>query len=109
MTTPRIESVIGKILDKLVSEYQPEKVILFGSYAYGTPDADSDIDLFIIKNTSHRFIDRCFEVRKLLTDSSRHIPLEIIVLTPKEVSTRLYRGDQFVEEIIGRGRVLYAA
>ena len=54
------------IVDKIISEYKPKKIILFGSYAYGTPTEDSDIDLLIVKDTDERPIDRWVEVKKIL-------------------------------------------
>jgi len=110
MVTPqKVEEIIQDILEKLLTGYAPQKVILFGSYAYGTPRPDSDIDLLIIKETSERFIDRWVTVRRLLSDPRRTIPIETIVLTPQEVSERLEIGDQFLAEILGKGEVLYAA
>lgn len=94
---------------KLVQEYRPERVVLFGSYAYGRPDEDSDIDLLIIKDTTERFMKRMLTVRRILTDPKRTIALEPIVLTPQEVSRQLAKGDQFIAEIIEKGKVLYAA
>ncbi len=94
---------------RVVDAYRPEKIILFGSYAYGVPHKDSDIDLLIIKKTSRPFIDRLAQVRKILTDPKRSVPLEPIVLTPEELNARLSIGDQFIEEIVTRGKVLYAA
>ncbi len=104
-----LQDTIQKILDKLVAGYAPQKVILYGSYAYGNPDRDSDIDLLIIKETTERFFDRMFTVRRILTDPGRAVPVEPIVLTPKEVSRRLAIGDQFIAEIMEKGEVLYAA
>lgn len=101
--------VIQNILRKIVAEYVPQKVILFGSHAYGEPGPDSDIDLLIIKETSERFIDRWVTVRRILSDPGRRVPIETLVLTPQEVSRRLAIGDQFVAEIIEKGEVLYAA
>lgn len=51
----KTRAVIQKIVQRLVAGYAPEKIVLFGSYAYGQPDADSDIDLLIIKATKERF------------------------------------------------------
>jgi len=51
----KIRAVIQKIVQSLVAGYTPEKIILFGSFAYGQPNADSDIDLLIIKATRQRF------------------------------------------------------
>lgn len=49
---------LNKIVKRVIDTYEPEKITLFGSYAYGKPDADSDLDLLIIKETSERFIVR---------------------------------------------------
>ena len=107
--TQEARKVIGDILRKLVAEYAPQQVILFGSYAYGNPRSDSDIDLLIIKETSHRFIDRWVTVRRILSDAKRSLPLDTLILTPQEVAQRLAIGDQFVAEILEKGEVLYAA
>lgn len=109
MAIPReIEAVIQGILAKLLTGYAPQKVILFGSYAYGNPRPDSDIDLLIIKDTSERFIDRWVTVRKILSDPTRKVSLETLVLTPQELSERLAIGDQYLAEIMEKGEVLYA-
>lgn len=100
---------ISDIAEKIKKEYQPDRIILFGSYAYGTPDRDSDIDLLIIKDTPDRPIDREVTVARIASDPRRLIPFEPIVLTPNEVDERLKRGDQFVKEILQKGEVLYAA
>lgn len=105
----RIRAAIQEIVRRLVAEYAPEKVILFGSYAYGNPDEDSDIDLLIIKDTPERFLDRMTTVRRLARGAHRSIPFEPVVFTPKEIEQRLKIGDQFIAEIIERGEVLYAA
>lgn len=103
-----INTIIQNILDKLLADYAPQKVILFGSYAYGHPDPDSDIDLLIIKNTDEqRFIDRWVTVHRILSDPTRTIGLDTIVLTPQEVTDRQAVGDQFIEQILEKGRVLY--
>jgi predicted nucleotidyltransferase len=100
---------LDKIVKQVVAAYQPEKIILFGSYAYGKPSADSDLDLLIIKKTAERFIDRWINVRRIVSDPERSIPFEPLILTPHELEERLASGDQFIEEIIRKGEVLYAA
>jgi predicted nucleotidyltransferase len=97
------------MLEKLLAEYAPEKVVLFGSYAYGVPRAESDIDLLIIKETSERFLDRWVTVQRILTGTHRALPVETLVLTPQEIQHRLAVGDQFITEILAKGKVLYAA
>lgn len=104
-----IKVVIQRMLQKLIAEYAPRKVVLFGSHAYGTPGPDSDIDLLIIKETPERFLDRWVTVQRLLTGTHRALPVETLVLTPQEVENRLAIGDQFIAEILEKGEILYAA
>ena len=101
--------VIQNMLRRLVAEYTPQKVLLFGSHACGEPGPDSDVDLLIIKETTERFIDRWVTVQRILTGTHRSLPVETLVLTPQEIENRLAVGDQFIEEILERGEVLYAA
>lgn len=108
MTEERAKKIIEEIVRKLARDYHPEKVVLFGSYAHGSPDPESDIDLLIIKDTPDRFMKRLVTVRKILSDPKRKVSLETIVLTPQEVSRQLAKGDQFIAEIIEKGKVLYA-
>ena len=109
MSPKEVRKIINGILEKLLTGYTPQKVILFGSYVYGSPRPDSDIDLLIIKETSERFIDRWVTVRRILSDPKRTVPLETIVLTPQEVSRQLSIGDQILAQIIEKGEVLYAS
>jgi len=101
--------VILDIVGKIKNKYEPSKMVLFGSYAYGHPNRDSDIDLLIIKETADRPIDRRLTVARIVSDPRRLIPVEFIVLTPQEVRERLEIGDQFLKEIIDRGEVLLEA
>jgi len=104
---PRVQQLISNLVQRIVSGYRPERIILFGSYAYGRPDEDSDIDLLIIKETSERPIDRRVTVRRIAYDASRGIPISPLVLTPSELAQRLKSGDAFLKEIVTRGQVLY--
>lgn len=108
-TSDAVRDTINGMVEKLIHQYSPDKIILFGSFAYGTPQQDSDIDLLVIKQTSGRFLDRWVEVRRILSDPKRVIPIELLVLTPEEVAGRLVIGDQFIKEIILKGQVLYNA
>jgi predicted nucleotidyltransferase len=103
----RIQSIIDNIVEKIIAEYEPEKIILYGSFAYGKPTRDSDIDLFIIKDTELERIYRFAEVKRLIYKPGRRIPVSPLVYTPGELSERLTAGDDFVKEILDRGEVLY--
>lgn len=107
-TDDNIRRVIQKIAEALREKYQPERIILFGSYVSGRPHPDSDIDLLIIKTTPKPFFDRLAEVRRIVSPLRRGYPFDPLVLTPAELKNRLARGDQFFEEILTTGRVLYA-
>ena len=97
---------IKKITKQIVENYNPEKIILFGSFAYGNPTKDSDVDLFIIKETNKRKTDRHLEVDKILSD--RNIPLDVLVYTPQEIKNRMLLEDFFVKNIIQQGKTIYA-
>ncbi|MEW5768269.1 MAG: nucleotidyltransferase domain-containing protein [bacterium] len=103
-----LQKLISEIVAKIVSSYNPSKIILFGSYAYGKPDEDSDIDMFIIKDTEERPIDRWVSVCQIVSDRTRRIPFEPLIITPKELESRIRIGDQFIiDEILTKGEVLY--
>lgn len=107
MRDAEIEQLIARIAERIGRDYKPEKVILFGSYARGNPTEDSDIDLFIVKETRERMVDRFVEVKRLLYDPDMRIPVSPLVYTPEELEERLRMGDSFVEEIVSEGKVLY--
>jgi predicted nucleotidyltransferase len=91
--------------EKLIRDYNPERIILFGSYETEAQTAGSDIDLLIIKKTGKRPIDRRIEVERLL--SPRSLPLDLTVYTPDEVRELFSAGSPFIEEVLETGRLLY--
>lgn len=99
------EKIVEDIVSKLKAEYQPEKIILFGSYASGKAGWDSDIDLLIVKNSNRRRDERDIEVRRLLEGIK--FPLDIFVYTSREVK-RFYKLEgSFIKKIFDKGKVLY--
>ncbi len=97
--------LLQEITDKIVANFDPEKVILFGSYAWGTPHAESDVDLFVVMESDLRPTQRVAAIR--MAARPRFLPMDVIAKTPAEVKARLEKGDPFVAEILERGRVLY--
>jgi predicted nucleotidyltransferase len=83
--------------------FQPDKIILFGSYAYGTPHPDSDVDLLVIKPTWNQ-LSQAVQIRWAL---AAPFPMDLIVRTPKEMKWRLEEGESFLTEIVSKGKVLY--
>jgi predicted nucleotidyltransferase len=103
-----VQRTIEQIAQRLIESYQPQRIILFGSMAYGEPRDDSDIDLLVVKETAESPLERRLRVRRLVADPRRRIPFSPLVLTPDELARRLAAGDAFYQEIVRRGKVLYA-
>lgn len=81
----------------------PQKIVLFGSYAYGRPNPSSDIDLLVVVNTDKSFHQRIQELRPLLPKDK---PIDLIVLTPQEYQ-KAKGTNSLVDEIDAKGRVIY--
>ena len=90
---------------KIVSEIHPEKIILFGSFAYGEPTPDSDVDLLVIMKSELSPHARSVQISNIL--SPRPFPVDIIARTPDEVAERLAIGDSFFLEVMSKGKILY--
>ena len=101
------KETVQDVVQRIVSGYSPQKIILFGSYANGKPDEDSDIDLLIIKDTDKRPLERWMEVKRLLRDRNRKTSVSPLVYTADEVKDRLAMKDFFIQEVMENGEVLY--
>ena len=104
------DEAIERVVETIRDEYRPEKIILFGSRIWGEPDADSDLDVLIIKESDKREVERILEVSRLVRRFQQRpylLPLDILVKTPGELQERLAMGDDFIREIVTRGRVVY--
>jgi len=93
------------ITNRIVNEYDPEKIVLFGSRAKGNFDEESDVDLFIIKKTNDSHIERAMKVDELFFP--RDFGLDIIVRTPEEVE-QSYKNNFFIQDIFKNGKILYS-
>ncbi|MDI6641971.1 MAG: nucleotidyltransferase domain-containing protein [Elusimicrobiota bacterium] len=101
----QIQAEINNIVQQLKEKYAPEKIILFGSFATGEINDDSDIDLFIVKKEPPKsMIERLHEVEYLI---DYKIATDFIVYSPEETEERLKLGDPFVKLIFEEGKVLY--
>ena len=101
ITKKQIDNVVRKIVDN----YHPDKVILFGSYANGTPNEDSDVDLFIIKNSNKPFFERLHEVRRFLGNTE--IPLDIMVYSNDEYNEKKTWVNHIAYIVTKEGRTVY--
>jgi predicted nucleotidyltransferase len=95
--------VIRRYARAIAERFQPDKIILFGSYAYGTPNEDSDVDLLVVMPTWNQ-LSQAVQIRVALTAP---FPMDLIVRTPKEMKWRLEERESFLSEITSKGKVLY--
>ncbi len=95
--------VIRRYVRAIAEEFHPDKIILFGSYAYGTPNEHSDVDLLVVMPTP----DQHSQTARILYRLTAPFPLDLIVRTPKEMRWRLEEGELFLTTIVSQGKVLY--
>ncbi len=96
-------SVIRQYAREVAKRFAPEKIILFGSHAYGQPHADSDVDILVVMPARNE-IDQAVRIDRVVDPL---FPLDLIVCTPKNVAWRLKEGDSLLREILTKGKVLH--
>ncbi len=96
---------INSLCEDIVRKFGAEKVILFGSYAYGKPRRDSDVDLLVVMPFKGNNIQKGAE---LLRATNPGFAVDMLVRTPEEFERRLNWNDFFMREIVERGRVVYS-
>jgi predicted nucleotidyltransferase len=97
---------IRRVCDQIAREFRPRKIILFGSYAYGRPTPDSDVDLLVIMPVKGRPTDQAIAISRRL---EHKFPIDLLVRTPREIRQRLAWNDFFLREVTERGEVMYEA
>lgn len=99
-------SQVQDFCQEVVEKFQPDKIILFGSYAYGEPNQDSDIDLLVILPFEGHPAKKAAEI---LIAIDYHFPLDLLARTSEQIQQRIDMGDFFIQEIVNEGRILYEA
>ena len=100
-----VAEALPEVVQRIVQTLHPEKIVLFGSYADGTPTSDSDVDLLVVMETTASPVERYLAVSRLLRP--RPFPVDILVKRPDEIQSALEAGDFFIREVLSRGQVLY--
>jgi len=95
---------INEFVNKIAKRFKPEKIILFGSYGYGSPKKNSDVDLLIIIDSKKRPVDLAIQIR---SEIPAPFPVDLLVRTPEQIEERLSMDDFFIKEIVTRGKVVY--
>ena len=91
---------------QIVEKFQPERIILFGSYAYGQPTEDSDVDLLVILPFEEMPVQKAIAIRRQVKSP---FPLDLIARTSQQIQQRLDMGDFFIKDIMENGCILYEA
>ena len=99
-------SQLSEWADRIARQFTPEKIILFGSHAYGDPDEDSDVDLLVVMPHSEPSVQVAADIRMMLPYDRA---VDVMVRTPEQVRARLQMNDFFMQEVMSKGHVLYAA
>jgi predicted nucleotidyltransferase len=95
---------IRAFVKRVADEFHPKRVILFGSYAYGRPTPDSDVDLLVVMPHDGPAAVQAAEIRKRVRAG---FPMDLVVRSPEEIDRRLAMDDFFIREVIERGKPLY--
>ena len=96
--------VIRDLAEQISIHFHPRKIILFGSYAYGTPTPESDVDLLVIMETQKSELEQAAEICRAIP---YRFGLDLLVYTPDHLAQRIEWGDSFLNEIVQRGIMLY--
>jgi predicted nucleotidyltransferase len=95
-----VQDLVQQIRDK----FTPEKIILFGSHAYGEPDENSDVDILVIMNFEGSARHQAIEI---LQKVDYHFSLDLIVRSMDQTQSRIKSGDFFLKDVVEKGKVLY--
>jgi predicted nucleotidyltransferase len=99
------QSAIRGFARQIAERFHPNKIMLFGSYAYGRPREESDVDLLVIMPAT----DEIAQSIRITLALQRPFPVDVIVKTPKHVERGLREEDWFLREVMEKGKVLYEA
>ena len=95
---------ILRLSERIVQEFQPERIILFGSYANGTPSVDSDIDILVILHFEGKSFRKSLEI---LNKIDEHYAIDLMAFRPDDVKRRYEEGDPLVRCALDKGKILY--
>jgi predicted nucleotidyltransferase len=97
-------AAIADVVRQIARRFRPDRIVLFGSYAYGDPRPESDVDLLVVMDTVLRETEQAVDI---LQHVDHRFGLDLVVRTPESLARRLAMGDPFLAEVCERGRVMY--
>jgi predicted nucleotidyltransferase len=96
--------VIYELVTRIADRFKPNKIILCGSYAYGTPNPESDVDILVVMETTQKESLQSLKIRQFINPM---FAVDIIVITPERLKQRLIWGDSFLKEVVNKGILVY--
>jgi uncharacterized protein len=94
---------IRRYAKRIASKFDPDKIILFGSYAYGRPHEWSDVDLLVVMAA----YDEANQAIRIINTLEAPFSLDLIVRTPERIERDWQDGDWFLREVLAKGKIIY--
>src|SRR5208337_696425 len=98
------EQKIADLTDRIAREFQPERIILFGSYAYGHPRPDSDVDLLVVLPFDGTGFRKSLEI---LNRIEPDFSVDLLARRPEDTARRYAEGDPLIREALDHGKIVY--
>ena len=98
------KEIIDEFVAQIVRYFNPEKVVLFGSHAYGTAESDSDLDILVILNFRGKSFNKSLEI---LNRIKPRFAVDLLAKRPTDVRSRYKEGDPLIREALDKGKILY--
>src|SRR2546429_9538731 len=98
--SPKVPAQIRRLCKRIAQEFKPEKIILFGSHAYGQPTPESDLDLLVVMQFEGDLLEQAVAILNRLNVL---MPIDLLFRTPEQIRHRLDMGDSFMRAIVERG------
>ena len=106
VTFPKItDSVLSEVVKKIVENFRPQKIIMFGSQVWGISKEWSDIDILVILDSDESTSKLAAKIS--LVAKPHYIPMDFLVRTAEEIEHRVKIGDHFIKKVLVEGKVLY--
>jgi predicted nucleotidyltransferase len=96
---------INEVISKIATRFNPDKIILFGSYANGLQNADSDLDILIVQDSDLPMYKRGYEIRMSLIGTM--IPMDILIYTKSEFDQEKNRSSSFLNSVMKNSKIMY--
>ena len=106
--SPRTREEIAGVAAIIAEQFRPQRILLFGSHAYGSPSPDSDVDFMVVMDTPLKPTEQAGRIRQEIGRTYR-FPMDIVVRRPDQIALGLAEDDFFIVDVVGQGARLFEA